>query len=248
MRELQLAFLKSGISNQDVPQDHAIFSVLYKFASTKKIKYVINGGNNATEGIFPKKWHGSSLDAINLLDIFRTFGETKLRQYPTISFLKYYFYYPFFKRIKPVRLLNLINYDKELAIHELETRTQWKSYPRKHGESNFTKFFQEYFLPTRFGIDKRRAHLSSEIVSGQISRAEALVILNEPAYDPKELTRDTEYICRKLRISFKEFNYFLNLPRSDSSDFKNWDRYYALIKYVQIFLEKYLHVKFRLYS
>jgi len=247
MRDLHLAYLKSGISNQDVPQDHAIFSVLYKFASKNNVKYIINGGNTATEGIFPRKWHGSSMDARNLIDIHRTFGTTKLTKYPTTSFLKLYFYYPFIKKIKPIRLLNFIRYDRHLAITELETRTEWKSYPQKHGESNFTRFFQEYFLITRFGIDKRRSHLSSNIVTGQISRDKALTILSRLPYEPEALRRDTEYICRKLRISSVEFNLYLNLPKKNSSDFKNWEKYYNLMKFFQLLGERYLKVKIRMY-
>ena len=247
MRDLQLSFLKSGISNQDVPQDHAIFSAIYKFAQINKIKFVINGGNTATEGIFPKNWHGSSMDARNLIDIHKTFGMFKLSEYPTTSFSKYYFYYPFVKRIKPIRPLNFIKYDKKLAIKELEERTGWKPYPRKHGESNFTKFFQEYYLVKRFGIDKRRAHLSSEIVSGQILRNEALDLLSKPAYDLSELGRDTEYVCRKLRLDMNEFDELLNLPRKTTRDFKNWENYYAIMKRIQAMAEKFFNLKFKIY-
>ena len=247
MRDLQIAYLKSGVPNQDVPQDHAIFAVLYKFASKNNIKYVINGGNTATEGIFPKKWHASSMDSKNLIDIHRKFGTIKLEQYPITSFIKFYFYYPLVKKIKPIRLLNFIKYDKRFAISELETRTEWKSYPQKHGESNFTKFFQEFFLIARFGIDKRRAHLSSEIVSRQISRDDALIMLSRSPYEQNDLRRDTEYICRKLRISSGEFNILLNSARKNSRDFKNWENYYAPMKRLQFLIEKYLRIKIRMY-
>ena len=248
MRDLQLAYFKSGISNQDVPQDHAIFSALYKFASKNGIKYVLNGGNTATEGIFPKSWHGSAMDSKNLRDIHDKHGAQKLVKYPTTSFSKYYIYYPFIKKIKAIRPLNFIDYDKKSAAIELAKRTGWKSYPRKHGESIFTRFFQEYFLIERFGLDKRRPHLSSQIVSGQISRSKALDVLLESVYDPAELKKDTLYVCRKLRIGSDEFQYFMSTPIRNSSDYKNWTLKYKILKNFQTIIAKFFKIDIKIYS
>jgi len=140
MRELQLSYLRAGVANQDVPQDHAFFAGLYHFATKNKIRYVLNGGNVATEGIFPAAWHGAAMDAKNLKAIHKAFGSKKLNGYPLISFSQYYFWYPIVKKMRPFRPLNLVPYSKDLAVEQLEA-IGWKSYPRKHGESIFTKFF-----------------------------------------------------------------------------------------------------------
>lgn len=232
MRELQLSYLRAAVSNQDVPQDHAFFAGLYHFATENKVRYVLNGGNVATEGIFPASWHGAAMDATNLRAIHKLYGTRPLRDYPVINFVQYYFWYPLFKRMTPLRPLNLMPYSKEIAVVELEA-IGWRSYPRKHGESLFTKFFQNYYLPTKFGFDKRRPHLSSLIASGLLNRAEALLMLEEPLYEEEELQRDKAYICRKLRLTIEEFDGLLARPAHNYSDFANWDRKYQLMKRLQ---------------
>ena len=159
MRELQLSYLRAAVANQDVPQDHAFFAGLYHFATENKVRYVLNGGNVATEGIFPTAWQGAAMDARNLKAIHARYGTQPLTDYPLISFSQYYFWYPIVKRMTPLRPLNLMPYSKDEAIAELEEQIGWRAYPRKHGESLFTKFFQNYYLPTKFGYDKRRPHL-----------------------------------------------------------------------------------------
>lgn len=232
MRELQLAYLRAALANQDVPQDHAFFAGLYHFATKNNIRYVLNGGNYATEGIFPSSWHGAAMDARNLKAVYRTFGAGTLTDYPLISFSQYYFWYPIVKRMTPLRPLNLMTYSKEQAVTELEL-IGWRSYPRKHGESLFTKFFQNYYLPTKFNIDKRRPHLSSLIASGGISRAQAMNLLEEPLYEPDELKRDLQYLCRKLRISVSDFEDLMLSPIHHYTDFDNWDKRYQRMKLFQ---------------
>lgn len=233
MRELQLSYLRAALANQDVPQDHAFFAGLYHFATKEKVRYVLNGGNVATEGISVPAWHGPAMDAINLKAIHDAYGTQPLADYPLIGFNKLYFWYPWIKRMTPVRPLNLIPYNKELAVEELEQRIGWRAYPRKHGESVWTKFFQNYYLPTKFGYDKRRPHLSSLVVSGQITRQEAIDALSEPLYDEDELRRDKQYVCRKLRISEQELADLMARPIHQYSDFKNWNRKYARLKRAQ---------------
>lgn len=232
MRELQLAYLRAAVANQDVPQDHAFFAGLYHFATENKVRYVLNGGNAATEGIFPRSWHGAAMDARNLNAIHKAYGSAPLLDYPRISFGQYYFWYPIVKRMTPLRPLNLMPYSKEQAVAELEG-IGWRAYPRKHGESLFTKFFQNYYLPTKFGYDKRRPHLSSLIASGAMTRQHALELLGEVLYTADELRRDRQYICRKLRIDDEEFEDLLNRPTHHYTDFDNWDRHYATMKAVQ---------------
>lgn len=233
MRNLQLAYLRSGVSNQDVPQDHAFAAGVYRFALQNRVQVILNGGNFATEGIFPSSWHGSSMDARNLRAVFKTFGEGSLDGYQTVSFSRLYISYPIVHRMRSVRPLNYMPYSKAGAVQELEERLGWRNYDRKHGESLFTKFFQNYYLPTRFGYDKRRPHLSSRIAAGEISREQAVLELSEPLYDPQELERDRQYICRKLRITEDELDELLRAPHRDHSDFATWDRRFSAMKRAQ---------------
>lgn len=230
MRDLQLAYLKSGISNQDVPQDHIFFSTLNHFAVSNDIRFFLSGGNLATESIFPVSWHGSAMDAINLKAIHKKYGEIKLKKYKTISFCAYYIWYPLIKKMRTVRPLNLMAYNKNEALCELQETLNYTPYPRKHGESFFTKFFQNYWLPQKFGYDKRKPHFSSMILSQQMTRKEAVQKLDEPLYDPQELEEDIRYFCKKLRISTEEFEYLMNVPCSNYRDFPNWDFRYKILK------------------
>ena len=233
MRDLQLAFLRSGIANQDVPQDHIFFASIYHYATKHGIKYVLSGGNLATEGIYPRAWTGSAMDAINLHAIHRKFGQRKLKDYRTVSFFDYYLWYPFFKQLRTVRPLNYMPYDKKMAVTELEQKIGWRAYERKHGESIFTKFFQNYYLPTRFGYDKRRPHFSSLIVSGQMSRDEAMEKLAEPLYSTDELEIDIAYLCKKLGISRNDFEDLMITPRRSHIEYPNWTSRRDIIKKIQ---------------
>ncbi|MCP5343522.1 MAG: N-acetyl sugar amidotransferase [Pseudomonadales bacterium] len=233
MRDLQLAYLRAAVSNQDVPQDHAFFAGLYHFATRNNIRYVLSGGNLATESIFPASWHGTAMDAINLKAIHKKYGDRKFRNYQTISFFEYYFWYPIVKKMRVLRPLNFMDYNKAGALAELERTIGYKPYPRKHGESIFTKWFQNYYLPEKFNIDKRLPHLSSLIVSGQMTREEALHKLEEPLYDPIELEVDISYLCKKLRISRQEFDEFISAELHEYSDFPNWDGRYQLIRNIK---------------
>lgn len=248
MRDLQLAFLRSGIANQDVPQDHVFFASMYHFATKHGIRYILSGGNIATEAIFPMAWHGSAMDAINLKAIHRKYGERPLKQYTTISFFDYYFWYPLVKNMRTIRPLNYMPYDKADAIRQLERTVGWRGYGRKHGESVFTKLFQNYYLPTRFGFDKRRPHLSSLIVSGQMTRDQALKALEELLYDPRELEDDIEYFCKKMKLSRPQFDDFMTAPIQHYSDLPNWDRRQQLAKSLQRLLQRIMKRDLAVYS
>ena len=248
MRDLHLAYLRAGISNQDVPQDHIFFASLYHFATDNNIRYVISGGNLATEGIFPKSWHGSAMDAINLKAIHKRFGERKLVNYKTISFFECYLWYPLIKKMRTIRPLNFMPYHKSQALQELQDTVGYKPYARKHGESLFTKLFQNYYLPKKFGYDKRRPHLSSLIVSGQLSREEALNILNEPLYDKDELEIDIAFFCKKLRITREQFDQFITNTNHQYDEFPNWDKKYQKLKYLQSIATRITGKKLKIYS
>jgi len=248
MRDLQVAFLRAGIPNQDVPQDHAFFATMYHFATRNGIKYVLSGGNIATEGIFPDSWHGSAMDAINLRAIHRRFGRRPLKAYKTIGFLDQYIWYPMVRGMRTVRPLNYMPYNKQDAIDELARTVGWRPYGRKHGESHFTKLFQNYYLPTRFGFDKRRPHLSSLIVSDQMTREEALRHLDEPLYEAKELEADVLYFCKKLQISRAEFDAMVAQPLAHHTDFPTWDAHYRRLKRVQSLVERVTGRRVGVYS
>ena len=248
MRDLQLAYLRSAVANQDVPQDHIFFASLYHFATKNRIRYILSGGNMATEGIFPSTWHGSAMDAINLQAIHKRYGERKLASYKTISFFEYYLWYPFYKKMRTVRPLNYMPFNKVAALKELEETVGYKPYRRKHGESLFTKLFQNYYLPEKFGMDKRRPHLSSLIASKQMTRKEAVENLKEPLYEPAELSIDITYFCKKLRISHQEFDALMKAPIHHYTDFPNWNGRYRLLKHMQGLVSKLLGRDIRVYS
>lgn len=232
MRDLQFAYLRSSLANQDVPQDHAFFANLYQYAINNKTKYILSGGNIATESIFPTSWHGDAMDAINLKAVHRRFGTRKLKHYKTISLLDYYVIYPFVHGMRTVRPLNYMPYDKEKAIETLRA-TGWRPYGRKHGESRFTKLFQNYYLPEKFGFDKRRPHYASLVVSGQMTRDEALAALAEPLYDEKDLAADLAFFCKKLGITEAQFRQYMSEPNHHYTDFDNWDGRKRVIKVLQ---------------
>lgn len=226
MKNVQLAFLKSGISNQDIPQDHVFFAVLHNLALKNNINIFMSGGNFATESILPGYWQADAMDSILIRDIFKKHGKGSLKGYKTISFfeLKVLFRLRGFKQIRP---LNYIEYGTRIAEKELE-KIGWRNYERKHGESIFTKFFQNHFLVEKFGYDKRRAHLSSRILSGDITRGEGLDLLDRPLYDPKELAEDKEFISKKLDLTLSELDGFIKSENRVYLDYKNWDSYMSI--------------------
>lgn len=188
------------------------------------------------------------MDAINLKAIHKKYGERPLKTYNTINFFQYYIWYPFIKRMRTIRPLNFMPYNKNTAVQELEQKTGWRSYGYKHGESLFTKLFQNYYLPTKFGYDKRRPHFSSLIVSGQMTRDEAIIKLLEPLYEPQELEVDIDYFCKKMRITNKQFNEFINAPKHYHTELPTWNRRYQKVKKIQSSLERVLGRRLNVYS
>lgn len=221
MQDLQLAYLKSSLANQDVPQDHAFFAKLYEFAVKNGIKYVITGSNLTSESILPRAWGYDANDSIQLKYIHKKFGKSKLKSYPVMSFLQHRIYWRYFKKMKVIKPLNFIDYDKNAAMEFLKEKFDWKYYGGKHHESKWTKFFQAYYLVKKFGYDKRKAHLSSLIVSNQITRESALKELAEPLYNPQELEEDKHFISKKLGVSLEEFESLLKLDNRDYTDYPN---------------------------
>ena len=214
MRDLQRAFLQSGVPNQDIPQDHLFFAVLFDLANRMGIRYWLSGNNFVGESILPGSWGYNAMDVRHLRDIHSKFGTLPLATYPTLSFWRYCQYYVGlgFSKVESVDPLNWIPYHVEEARRELAERCGWQNYGRKHCESYFTRYFQCQYLPLRFGFDKRKAHFSSLIVAGQMSREQALDELAKPLYDPDELASDTAYVSQKLGYSPAEWEHVLAVP------------------------------------
>jgi N-acetyl sugar amidotransferase len=219
IKSLQRSFFKASLPDQDIPQDHAIFSALYRFAVENNIKYAFNGYNFATESIMPDAWGHQAMDFRHIKSVHKHSGEPKLKDYPHLTFFKRYIWYKFIKRMTVINPLNYIDYRKEDAIRVLNEELDWKYYGEKHYESRFTKFFQGYYLPVKFGFDKRRAHLSSLIISGQITRENALEKLSKCSYSESEIESDLEYVAKKLDWTPEEFRNIINLPPAAHEDF-----------------------------
>lgn len=222
MRDFQLAFFKSGTPHLDIAQDHAFFATMYHFANKYNIKYILNGGNISTECLRnPKDWlyYGTDMTMIN--DIRRQFGTIEMNTYPFSGILYHKVYLRYIKGVKVLRPLNFLPYNKELAIDTLRNTYGWKSYPQKHFESRFTKFYEGYWMPTRFGYDTRRVQFSSLILTKQMAREEALKKLEQPAYDPVTIDEEFEYIASKLEISVDELRHYHEMPHKSFRDYKN---------------------------
>ncbi len=223
MKDLQRSFFKASLPDQDIPQDHAIFAALYRFASKNNVKYVFNGLNYTTEIILPFSWGYQAMDLHHLRSVHKLFGEKPLRDFPTVNFFERYFYYSFIRRMIIFSPLNYFNYKKDEAINTLSRELGWNYYGGKHHESRFTKFFQSYYLPHKFGFDKRKAHLSSLIISGQRTRDEALEEMKSDIYTESEINDDLEYVAKKLDWTPREFKDIIALPPRRHMDLPNND-------------------------
>ena len=222
MKDFQLAFFKSGVPHLDIPQDHAFIAVLYHFANKHNIKYILNGGNYATECVRnPKEWLYYGTDMAQLRDIQKQFCTRPLNTYPFSSILFHKVYLRYLKGVQVVKPLNYLPYTKENAIKVLSENYGWRPYPQKHFESRFTRFYEGYWLPTRFGYDTRRVQYSSLILTGQMTRSEALALLEKPAYDPVTIDEDFEYIATKLGISVEELRQYHSQPLKTYRDYNN---------------------------
>lgn len=227
MRDLQLAFLRAGVANCDIPTDHGFTAVLYHMAAKRNIRYIISGHNIATEWILPKAWGYGARDLRHLREVQRRFGRRKrLKRYPTIGLFYDVVYCRLIKRMKRFEILNYFRepYNKAQAMREIEERLGWQYYGGKHYESIFTRFFQAYYLPRRFGFDKRRAHLSSLVVSGQMTRAEALTEMTAETYPPELLEQDKVFVLKKLGITEQEFEEIMSTPVRTHRDFPSNER------------------------
>lgn len=229
MRDLQLAFFKAGVPHIDTPQDHAFFATMYKFAEKHKVKYILTGANYSTECIRnPIEWMYYQSDPIQLKDIHKKFGTRPLKTFPTTSILRHKVYLPYIKGIKVIRPLNYMPYIKEDAVKLLTEEFGWQPYPQKHFESRFTRFYEGYWLPRKFGFDTRKVQFSSLILTGQMSRDEALEKLKEPALDEDTARQEFEYVATKLGISVEELQGYFDAPNKTYKDYKSQESIYVI--------------------
>jgi len=222
MKDFQLAFFKSGVPHLDIPQDHAFIATLYNFADKYNIKYILNGGNISTECVRnPMEYLYYGTDMAQIRDIRRQFGTNAMKTYPFSPVLRHKFYLRYIKGVQVVKPLNNIPYVKAEALRLLEKEYGWTPYPQKHFESRFTKFYEGYWLPERFGFDTRRVQYSSLILTGQMTREEALEKLKKPAYDPATIQDEFNYIATKLGISPEELRGYFEMPKKFYWDYRN---------------------------
>jgi len=229
IKSLQRAYFKSGVPHIDTPQDHAFFATMYKFAADNKIKNIVTGGNYSTECVRnPKEWMYHQSDSMQLRDIYKQHGDAPLKTYPITNILWHKVYLPYFKGIKLHRLLDFLPYDKESATQFLVDNYGFERYPQKHFESRFTRFYESYWLTEKFGYDTRKVQFSSLILTGQMSREEALMKLESPAYDPNTVHLEFEYIASKLDMSKEELTECFELPNRTYKDYANQEQLYLL--------------------
>lgn len=219
MQSLQRCFVRAGVLNQDIPQDHAFFSTLYRTAARFGIRHFLSGVNFASECITPKGFGHSYMDARYIEAIHRQYSGVPLRRYRPMSMLEYLWLTQGGGGVRVHRPLNLIPYSKRQAEAQLKAAYGWRDYGTKHSESRFTKFYQDIYLPRKFNFDKRRLHLSSLIVAGQLSRSEALTELETPLIDPDQARRDLKFVSKKLGMSVEELGRLIDEPPTGHDPF-----------------------------
>lgn len=237
-KDLQISFLKASVANIEVPTDHAIVASLYNIAAKVGVEYIIQGGNLNSEGIMPSIWGYDARDLKNLKAIHKKFGKMKLKTFPTLGIWRLV-YYSLIKKIKYFPILNYIDYKKTEAKEILKKELGWQDYGEKHGESLFTKFFQDYILPEKFGIDKRKAHYSTLINSGQITRKEAIdTIKNSPFLTEKDMLEEKEYVLKKLCLSEKKFQEIMSQPVKSYKDYPNHSLFLHELSFIYRLIKK----------
>jgi N-acetyl sugar amidotransferase len=222
MKDLQLAFFKSGVPHIDTPQDHAFFATMYKFAVRNDVRFILTGANLSTECVRnPVEWMYYQSDSVQLRDIHRRFGTRPLTTFPITSIIWHKLYLPYVRGIRVVRPLDLVPYVKRDAMTLLTERFGWQPYPQKHFESRFTRFYESFWLPKRFGYDVRRVQFSSLILTGQLSREEALTELQKPPFDESEMVKEIEFVGNKLGVSVSDLERFMGLPKRTYRDYRS---------------------------
>lgn len=240
-KRLQLSFLKAATPDGEIPSDHGIFATLYKIAGKHNIKYIISGNNFKTEGVMPRLWAYGHIDWKYIKNVHKQFSTNKLISFPHFTLSKF-LWYTLIRRVKMFSILNYINYDKDEAMRVLIEELKWQYYGGKHYESNYTKFYQGYILPQKFRIDKRKIHLSALILSGQMSREDALKELQKPAYPTQMIEQDMEYVIKKFGITKDKFDEIMKSPNRTFMDYPNsFSFHQRLRKFLNLLRKKKLY-------
>ncbi len=230
MRDLQVAFLKASVLNQDMPQDHAFFATLYRTANRFGIRDFLSGVNFASESIVPPGFGYPSIDGKHISAIHEIFGHEPQRTYPIMGLPEYFWMTRLRRQLTIHRPLNFYNYDKQAAQDELKQEYGWRDYGGKHSESRFTKFYQEIYLPRKFGFDKRRLHFSSLIVSGQMTRAAALKELEMPPISDQQAKRDIKFVAKKLALQQAQLIEYIDSPPRRHQDYPNNLKLFSVLR------------------
>ncbi|HNZ42955.1 MAG TPA: N-acetyl sugar amidotransferase [Bacteroidales bacterium] len=220
-KDLQLSFLKASTPDSEVPSDHAITALLYKVAAQHGVKYILAGTNITSESILPKAWSQGHSDWKYIHSLQKQFGTARLKTFPHYGILRL-FYYIVIRKIKYISILNYTDYAKEEAKKLLISELGWEDYGGKHHESVYTHFYQSYLLPKKFGFDKRRAHLSSLIMAGQITREEALEEMKKPAISDDMARTEEEYIINKFGLTRESYDRIMNTPPKSFHDYPSY--------------------------
>ena len=221
-KDIQLAFLRSGVPDCEVPSDQAIFSLMSLMAAKHGVQYVITGCNVRTETHLPQAWSQGQNDWLYIRSVHRQFGSGRIRTYPHLSLFRYITTNRLCHRT--VNILDYLDYSKNATLPILERELGWKDYGGKHFESVYTRWYQGYFLPGRFGYDKRKCHLSSRLCSGELTRAEAMAELAKETYPKQMQEEDCAYVRKKFGLSEEQFQEILNAPRRTCANFPSYRR------------------------
>jgi N-acetyl sugar amidotransferase len=231
-RDLQLSYLKASVIDIEVITDHAIFALLYRLAGQYGIKHILSGTNVVTEFVMPPHWIYHKSDHINIKAIHHQFGTIPLTTFPFMD-LKVKKWYQMVKKVRSHSILNWMPYDKKQVKQTIMRELDWRDYGGKHYESVFTRFYQGYILPRKFGVDKRKAHLSNLIFSGQITKDEALAELQQPPMPIELAASDLEYVTKKLGLSNLQFEEFMSAPSRRHQDFATERSVYEMYPYLR---------------
>ena len=229
MRDLQVAFLRASVLNQDIPQDHVFFTTLYRTARQFGMRHFLSGVNYATENIEPTGFGFPYSDDVHLRGVHKRFGRVPLTTYPVMRLVEFLWLTRVRKQLTVHRPLNYIDYHKDKAVQVLREQYGWRDYGGKHSESRFTKFYQDIYLPRKFAFDKRRLHFSSLIVSGQMTRQEALAELQEPLLSPIQIRHDIRFVAKKLGMPAAELEQLIAAPPVPHTDYPNQVRMVQLL-------------------
>jgi N-acetyl sugar amidotransferase len=223
MKELQRSYFKAQVPNIDGPQDIAFFSALYKFAKKNKVKYVFTGSNFSTECCRePYQWGAYlGIDKKFTKGLHERYGTIPLEKFPILDVFEYKLYYQYIQGMKVIKPLNNFPFLKVEAEKLLESRYGWHKFKHKHHESRFTRFYEDFWLPRKFGFEKRRAHFSSLILTGQMTREDAISRISKPELDEQTLSSEFEYVANKLDWSKDEFQKIFDGKNKTYLDYPN---------------------------